>query len=540
MADERPSSPRALLVSESPEHARMLEGALAALDGWDWVRVGKRAEAAALLRLKPFAAVLADTDDGGWDAEAAAFLRAEAGASPLLLLGRKSRSPVSGVWIDWDHFSYAKLAAALATLAGGEGVRPAWDPATGLPAARLFLEQVDRACEQALKEREGVAALVLRFEGAGPAGIPQGWFRAAAACVRPCLRPNDVLGRSADGELGVLLPGASNHETVESLARRMLEALRTPALSGPEAPRPSIGAAFLSQAGPTGLALLEAARRGATRSTALGGDCVHFDETRSDDSIARRFRSEVELRLGLALGQFTLHWIAQASLDGKLLRAEAGVRWLHPDRGLLPPAEFMSLCEAYGLAEPLFDWALKEALRASKGFAARRPGLRVTVKLAPAQFKDPGLVDRVLEALHQAGCPGGCLGLSVSDAAGLAEVEGAPSALGRLRDAGIELALDDFGRLGVPVGWMKRLPLDVIKLDQGLVEELDRLREDERIAEWVVSLAHQMGLSVVAEGVGRVTQLDVLRRIGCDQYQGDLLARPQTFKAFEHGLHDLK
>jgi EAL domain-containing protein (putative c-di-GMP-specific phosphodiesterase class I) len=166
------------------------------------------------------------------------------------------------------------------------------------------------------------------------------------------------------------------------------------------------------------------------------------------------------------------------------------------------------------------------------------PNFKVAVNLSPRQFNNPALVDGILEALRQADCPGDRLCVEVTESSALADVDDAARILRRLRDAGIQVALDDFGSGYASVGYLKRLPLDVVKLDRSLVQELGRRKEDERIAELVVTIAHQQGLLVLAEGVEDREQLDTLRRIGCDQYQGYLLARPQPLEGFERWLQE--
>jgi len=533
---------RAIVISTMADHARLLEHSLGALDGWDWVRVSRASEAAALFRLDAFTVAIVDADSAGWDEDAYAFLRRVSGSSPMILLGHGARPEGKAeAWLDWDHFSRAKLAASLAAVAGWSGEvassKPAWDAVTGLPASRMFLEQARQACALARRQRTGIAALVIRFEGS-----PNGWEgsfkwrRESALRMRACLRESDLLGQTGEGEVAMLLGGLTRAEELAALGRRILEALRSVAETNPGAPVPSAGAAMMPAAYGTADSLLDAARRGVTRSRALGGDCLHFDDTRLDDASVERFRYEVDLRNGLLAGQFTLHLQPQARLDGKVVGGEALLRWLHPEKGPVPPSEFIPFSESCGFIDALSDWALRRALKASAGLEALCPGFRIGVNLSPRQFRDPGLVDQILEALHQADCPGSRLCLEVTESSALDDFDEAARILGELREAGIQVALDDFGSGYASVGYLKRLPLDLVKLDRSLVQELGRKKEDERIAELVIAIAHKLNLTVVAEGVETQIQWESLKKMGCDQFQGYILAKPQPLEGFEEWL----
>ena len=539
---------RALLMTPSGDRARLVEHALAALPGWDWARVTSRNEVAALVSLKEFQVLIADAEAPTWGSDSADYFKLKARSMPIVALGREPRGPqgIEDAWMDWDRFSRARLAAVLGAVVGWRGVAEpgerAYDPETGLPGGRLFLDQARQAYGLARRQRSPLGALLLRLDepgrsGAPALGHPSGrWRREGVLAVRRALRDSDLLGLLADAELAVLLPALSRPEEVVAVGQRLLEDLRRQ--MGPQgAPVVvSLGAALLPMAGGDAETLFNAARKGAARSLALGGDCIHFDDPELDLAAADRFRYEVDMRCGLLAGQFTLHFQPQASLDGAVRGAEALLRWLHPQRGPVPPSEFIPFSESCGFIEPLSAWALRRALRAVKDLAVMLPELKMSVNLSPRQFRDPGLVDAILGALREEGCPGSRLCVEVTETSALIDVEQAARTLQSLRDAGIKVALDDFGSGYASVGYLKQLPLDYVKLDRSLVQELGRRKDDERIAELVVSIAPQQGLTVIAEGVEDESQLEALRRVGCDQYQGYFLAQPQPLEQLENWL----
>lgn len=542
--DDRPIF-RALFITAIGDHARLVEHALAGLQGWEWLRLSAADEIGALQGLDEFSILLADSAAPGWDAKLSAGIRKRAPQLPQVVLGHTAGSldGSEDACLDWERFSRPKLAALLGGLAGwqggrAEGVERAYDPETGLPSGSLFQEQARQAFSLARRQRSPLAAMVLRLDrGLGAEGPslarPNGrWQREAVLAVRAALRESDSVGLMADGELGLLLPGLGRPEEVVAVGQRLLENLR----QGDCAPHPSLGAALLPLSGGDAEALLDAARKGAARSLALGGDCLHFDDPDLDSAAADRFRYEVDMRCGLLAGQFTLHYQPQATLDGTVVGAEALLRWLHPTKGPVPPSEFIPFSEACGFIDPLSAWALRRALRASVDLERRMPGLKMSVNLSPRQFYDPDLVDGILRALREEGCPGERLCLEVTETSALADMDGAARILSRLRESGIQVALDDFGSGYASVGYLKQLPLDIVKVDRSLVQELGRRREDERIAELVITIAHQQGLKVIAEGVEDADQLAALRRVGCDQYQGYFMAKPQPLEQFENWL----
>jgi len=216
------------------------------------------------------------------------------------------------------------------------------------------------------------------------------------------------------------------------------------------------------------------------------------------------------------------------AFDGwEVIAAEALVRWDHPERGPVEPAEFIPLAEESGLILPLGRWVLGEACRQLADWrAAGRPNLRVTVNLSARQFADPDLIAAVAEALARAQLPPDALWLEITESVLMEEVKATADTLLALKRLGVHLAVDDFGTGYSSLSYLKRFPVDMLKIDRSFIDGLGTDPEDGAIVLAIVSLAQALRLGVVAEGVEYFHQLEVLHRLGCDGVQGFLLAQP--------------
>jgi predicted signal transduction protein with EAL and GGDEF domain len=239
-------------------------------------------------------------------------------------------------------------------------------------------------------------------------------------------------------------------------------------------------------------------------------------------SATHRLELETALRRALERGELRVHY--QPALDvarREVVGSEALVRWEHPERGLLAPAEFLPLAEETGLIVPLGAWVLREACRTAAGWPEER---EVAVNLTARQIAQPDVVAVVAGALAEAGLEPARLCLELTESAVLGA--GAAETLRALKALGVKLAIDDFGTGWSSLGHLRSFPLDVVKLDRSFVAGLGTAPRDDAIAEAVISLAHALGLSTVAEGVETEGQRAVLERLGCDTAQGYLFGRP--------------
>jgi EAL domain-containing protein (putative c-di-GMP-specific phosphodiesterase class I) len=208
---------------------------------------------------------------------------------------------------------------------------------------------------------------------------------------------------------------------------------------------------------------------------------------------------------------------------------ETLVRWQHPERGLVSPAEFIPLAEETGLIVPIGQWVLREACRQGRAWRDEYPSapdLVISVNLSPRQFLEPTLVEDIAMILRQTGLPADLLELEITEGAVMEDPNAARVTLQRLHDLGISLAIDDFGTGYSSLGYLKRFPVSVLKIDQSFVRGLGQDEQDSAIVRGVIALAQSLNLTVTAEGIETLEQLGQLRDLGCNHGQGYLLSRP--------------
>ena len=258
-----------------------------------------------------------------------------------------------------------------------------------------------------------------------------------------------------------------------------------------------------------------------------GRDTLRFYDPQMQAVVSARATLELDMRVGLGQGQFELYY--QPQIDhGRIIGAEALLRWRHPRDGFISPAHFIPLAEETGLILPLGEWVLQAACRRLAAWA-QQPDLAtlsLAVNVSPRQFHQTGFVAQVLAALAGAGADGHQLKLEMTEGLLLQDVEDTIDKMGQLRGYGVGFSLDDFGTGYSSLSYLKRLPLDQLKIDQSFVRDVLTDPNDATIACTIITLARSLGLDVVAEGVETEGQRAFLLRNGCRQFQGYLFGRP--------------
>ncbi|MGB0127247.1 MAG: EAL domain-containing protein [Rhodocyclaceae bacterium] len=264
-----------------------------------------------------------------------------------------------------------------------------------------------------------------------------------------------------------------------------------------------------------------------------GGKFVFFEEQMNVQAVERQ-TLEREMRQGLARHEFVLHYQPKVDLrSGEVSGAEALVRWNHPTRGLVPPGVFIGVAEETGLIEEIGNWVIFEAC--AQHAAWRKAGgcpPRIAVNVSGRQFVRGDLVQVVAEALRVGATPASALEIEVTESLFMDQSGDAIDTLQKLRQMGIKVAIDDFGTGYSSMGYLKRLPVDVLKLDKSFVTDLVVDDDARVIARAIIALAHALRLSVVAEGVETAAHLDLLQSWGCDTIQGYYFSRPLAPQAF--------
>jgi len=247
----------------------------------------------------------------------------------------------------------------------------------------------------------------------------------------------------------------------------------------------------------------------------------------------RHLRTGNELHHALERGELRVHFQPIVRVgDGCVTGFEALLRWQHPERGLVGPIEFVELAEQTGLIVPIGSWVLEEACRQLVHWHDQGATLTMSVNLSPRQLAEPTLPDALARVLHASGVDTDSVWLEITESTLMRDAEAAVTALGALRAVGVHLSVDDFGTGYSSMAYLKRFPVDVLKIDRTFVDGLGRDPEDSAICGAIVGLAHALGLRAVAEGVETPEQLAELRTIDCDLAQGYLFGRPADAASF--------
>ena len=297
---------------------------------------------------------------------------------------------------------------------------------------------------------------------------------------------------------------------------------------------PSIGMAFYPRDGRTVDTLLAHADAAMYTAKERGRNNVQCYAEGMTAGTQERMQLESELHQALQGGQFELHYQPKVETStGRINSAEALIRWRHPERGLLLPADFIGIADDCGLLDDIGAWVLHEACRQAKAWQdAGLPPLRVAVNLAPSQFRLTNLVDQIRRALDAAQLDPQFLEVELTESAVMSDAEESILILEAVSSMGVLVSVDDFGTGYSSMSYLRRFPIDKLKIDRCFVEDMTRRSEDASIVRAIISLAHSLRLKVIAEGVETPEQLALLAQLGCDQYQGFYFSAALTADKF--------
>ncbi|QKT03545.1 EAL domain-containing protein [Ectothiorhodospiraceae bacterium 2226] len=409
------------------------------------------------------------------------------------------------------------------------------DPLTGLLNRPAFLAGVDQALGAARRQGVRAALLFLDLDNFKLVNDTLGHeagdqlLQEVARRLQAPLRSHDLVARLGGDEFTVLCELAHSGDG-RAVADKLLDTLAPPlVLGGHEfAVKGSIGISVFPDDGTTAAELLKHADVAMYRAKEAGGDTAHYFTADMNARTQARLRIEHELRAALTREEFCLHFQPQWHLaSGALVGLEALVRWNHPERGLVGPAEFIAAAEANGLIVPLGNWVLRAACAQVAAWRARGlPLVRLAVNLSPRQLLHEDVADVVARALHETGLPAQSLELELTETALMENVDESVAVLHALRAQGVQLAIDDFGTGYSSLAHLKRLPIGRLKIDRGFVRDLTTNPDDAAIVSATIALGHSLHRQVIAEGVESDEQLQFLKDAGCDEVQGYFLSRP--------------
>ncbi len=411
------------------------------------------------------------------------------------------------------------------------------DPLTGLPNRNLLKERLTKS----LTERHhpgrtiAVAAIDLdRFSAINHSlghAVGDGVLIEIAHRLEAAVPLPHTLARVGGDSFGLLIEGVSARMEAHAITSAMLAALEQPfIIHGEEVRvRVSIGVSVCPDDARRGDDLLAHAEAALVTSKRQGGGRVFFFDPSMSDSMQERLALENDLRRALAAGEFEIHYQPQiSSRTGKILSVEALLRWRHPQKGLIGPSSFIPLAEQTGLIVPLDAWVLREACRQARAWLTEEGlNFKVAVNLSAMQFRCPDAIETIVSAVNAAGLDPRSLEIELTESALMIDPERSALALKLLRSMGITVAIDDFGTGYSSLSYLRRLPIDKLKIDRSFVRDLPSSTTDESIVRAIVALAHSVGLQVVAEGVETVEQLERIRALDCDQWQGYYCCQPQ-------------
>ena len=404
------------------------------------------------------------------------------------------------------------------------------DPLTELPNRVLLRERLDLALAAARLRHARVAVLCLDLDhfkevndtlghGAGDVLLQE-----VARRLQASVRGTDTVARIAGDEFAIVQVDIEQPSEARILCCRLLERLAEPfRVDGYELqPSASIGVALAPTDGESHERLLKNADIALYRAKQAGRRTFFFFEGRMDAELQARKALEHDLRSALAKGQLELHYQPLVTVQGRrLVGVEALLRWRHPERGVVPPSEFIPAAEETGLIVPIGEWALRTACRQATAW----PDLRVSVNLSPVQFRHRDLVGTVKRALADAGLEPPRLELEVTENVLLHGTEGALQVLADLKEAGVRVWMDDFGTGYSSLSCLNSFPFDGLKIDRSFVADLNAKDKANAIVRSVVSLGRSLGMITNAEGVETNEQLEFLAGEGCDQVQGYYFGR---------------
>jgi diguanylate cyclase (GGDEF)-like protein/PAS domain S-box-containing protein len=406
------------------------------------------------------------------------------------------------------------------------------DALTSLPNRVLFHERLDEALLRVRRDRDKFAVLYLDLDQFKSVNDTLGHaagdklLMAVAERLRTCLRGSDMVARFGGDEFAVLQMGLAGPPEAGILAERIVTLLSEPYdIEGQQAViGTSVGIALAPADGETSDQLLRNADMALYQAKEDGRCTFCFFQPGMGASLRAHHTLELDLRKALGASEFEVYYQPLVTLEtGVICGFEALLRWHHPLRGMVPPAEFIPLAEEIGLIVPIGEWVLRQACAEAAGWP---DDLKVAVNLSPVQFKKGNLPQMVFATLASTGLPAARLELEITESIFLAESKANLATLRRLRALGVSISMDDFGTGYSGLSYLRAFPCDKIKIDRSFISELSESADCMAIIKAITNLGSNLGIPTLAEGVETETQLAWLREAGCTEMQGYLFSRP--------------
>lgn len=411
------------------------------------------------------------------------------------------------------------------------------DPLTGLPNRLLLRDHFDQAVALANRKDVGVAVLLLDLDNFKQINDSLGHscgdrvLILVARRLQSCIRETDTISRQGGDEFVILLSNIRDPDSIEAIAQTVIESFAEPfTLDGYNLNTSfSIGISLYPDDGREFDTLLKQADTALYQAKDAGRNTYRFFSNQMNTDAMENIQLQGQLRSAIRDREFVLHYQPQVDTsNGRIIGAEALIRWQHPEKGVIPPDKFIPLAERSGLIIPLGEWVLDEACRQAQHWRETRllPCMSIAVNLSALQFKRGNIVETVARALASSGLPADLLELELTESILLHDMDVVMKTLRGLKAIGVKLSIDDFGTGYSSLSYLKRLAVDKLKIDKSFVHDMVSDSGNAAIVRAIIQLGHILQLTIIAEGVEHGDQLALLGSYGCEQFQGYLFSRP--------------
>lgn len=410
------------------------------------------------------------------------------------------------------------------------------DALTRLPNRDLLLDRLTQAIAYARRRGTGLGVAFLDLDSFMSVNDSLGHdigdrlLRAVAERFETCVREDDTVARYTGDEFAFILLDAADENKISSAVQKIMAAVSSPfSLDGRELFLTcSVGIALYPRDGEDAQVLLKNANTALHRAKEHGSNSFQFYADEMNVKALERLMLENNLRHALERNELQLHYQPQVDIrSGKVIGIEALVRWQNPEFGLIPPAMFIPLAEETGLILEIGDWVLRTACAQNKAWQdSGLAPLRMAVNFSARQFKQPNVVETVAFALRESGLAPCYLDIELTESVLIHDADAAISTMRALRELGVQFSIDDFGTGYSSLSYLKRFPLNTLKIDRSFVQDVPGNTDDAAIAKAIISMAHDLKLKVIAEGVENEAQRTFLKQHHCDEMQGYYFSRP--------------
>lgn len=423
-----------------------------------------------------------------------------------------------------------------------------YDTLTGLPNRQLLIDRLRFMINRSKRNRSFLALVLLdlnRFHSINNTlgyGIGDKLLQSMATRLKTCVRDVDTVFRLGDDDFALILEGISQPEDASRVAKRIISTCSSPfRLANQEVfITVSIGISICPSDGESIETLLTNSQAALTRAKDFGINHFQHYQRNMNEKVLEEFTLENDLRKALQQNELILHYQPQVNLgSNEIYGAEALIRWSHPRLGMVSPAQFVHLAEANGLIIPIGEWVLKTACQQAKRWQELySPRFTIAVNLSNRQFQQQDLVSMIDRILKETQLDPHTLELEITESMGMKNPEATLKTLQELKSMGVNIAIDDFGTGYSSIYYLKRFPIDSMKIDRSFVDDVTTDPNDATIVLAMLALANSLNISVIAEGVENKEQLNFLSKNGCKRIQGYFFSRPVAPEGFEQLLAD--